>query len=104
MSSKIERNGGSFPVEIVGDGSGRPIPFSAVCGAILIVETGGGTLEWCVVAKPGDALTPLIDEAAKPCTMTVAAGRAYELPKAVYAAQYLVGRGTDVTGTICVKG
>jgi hypothetical protein len=101
---KIERNSGTFPVEIAADGSGRPIPFGAVCGAILIVEEGAGTIEWCVIAKPGDDPAPLLTEEAKPCTMDVAEGTAYELPHAVYSAAYLVGRGADVKGTICVKG
>ena len=102
--TKIERNSGAFPVEIVADGSGRPIPFAAVCGAILIVTEGSGTIEWCVVAKIGDDPAPLITEDAKPCTMAVAEDTAYELPHAVYAAPFLVGRGADVKGTICVKG
>lgn len=101
---KIERNGGSFPVEFAADGSGTVVPFSAVCGAILIVEDGAGTIEWCVVAKPGDDPVPLTNEEAQPCTMAVATDNAYELPTAVYAAPYLVARGADVKGTICVKG
>jgi hypothetical protein len=104
MASKIERNGGVVPVEIVADGSGRPIPFGAVCGAILIVEEGDGTIEWCVIAKPGSEPAPLFTEEAQPCTMAITAGNSYELPHAVYAAPFLVGRGADVKGFICVKG
>jgi hypothetical protein len=102
--AKIERNSAAFPVEIAADGSGDPIQFSAVCGAILIVAEGTGTIEWCVVAKPGDDPSPLIDEEAKPCTMSVEPGKAYELSHACYSALFLVGRGAEVKGTICVKG
>jgi hypothetical protein len=104
MASKIERNSGVSEVEIVADGSGRPIPYGAVSGGILIVDDGAGTIEWCVVAKPGDEPSPLLTEEGKPCTQAVEAGKAYEIPHGAYAAKFLVGRGCDVKGKFCVKG
>jgi hypothetical protein len=56
------------------------------------------------VGKPGDEPSPLINEEAQPCTVAVAAGKAYAFPTAVYAAPYIVVRGADVEGTLCVKG
>jgi hypothetical protein len=104
MPPVVKRGGGSYPVKFAADGSGTVVQFSAVSGAILIVETGGGTLELCVVGKPGDEPSPLINEEAQPCTVAVAAGKAYAFPTAVYAAPYIVVRGADVEGTLCVKG
>jgi hypothetical protein len=101
---KVSRGGGSYPVDFKADGSGTVIQFSAVSGAILLVEEGAGTLELCVVAKPGDDPAPLINQEAQPCTLAVAAGKAYELPHGVYAASYLVFRGADVKGFLMVKG
>jgi hypothetical protein len=101
---KVERNGGSYPVDFKADGSGTVVQFSACSGAILLVETGAGTLELCVVAKPGDTPVPLINQEAQPATLAVAAGKAYELPHAIYAATYVVVRGAAVKGTLMVKG
>ena len=104
MPSKVERGGGSYPVDFKADGSGTVVQFSACSGAILLVETGSGTLELCCVAKPGDTPMPLINQEAQPATLAVSDGSAYELPHAIYAATYLVVRGADVKGTLCVKG
>jgi hypothetical protein len=101
---KVSRGGGSYPVELVADGTGTVVQFSAVSGAILLVEEGSGTLELCVVAKPGDTPAPLINQEAQPCTLSVSDGSAYEFPHACYAATYLVLRGVDGKGTIFVKG
>jgi hypothetical protein len=104
MPPVVKRGGGSYPVDFKADGSGTVVQFAAVSGAILLVEEGGGTLELCVVAKPGDEPSPLINQEAQPCTLTVAEGSAYEFPHGVYAATYLVVRGADVKGTLMVKG
>jgi hypothetical protein len=104
MPPTVKRGGGTYPVNFTADGSGSVVPFSAVSGAILVVVDGGGTIEWCVSDPRGGEVSPLINAEAQPCTQDVAAGQAYELPHAVYAADYLVARGADVTGRMCVKG
>ena len=104
MPGQVERGGGSYPVEFKADGTGTIVQFSAVSGGILVVEEGAGTLEICVVPKPGADPRPLINQEAQPCTLAVAAGKAYELPHGVYAASYLVFRGADVKGFLMVKG
>lgn len=104
MPSTVRRSGGSYPVKFAADGTGTVVQFTACSGAILLVTSGGGTLELCCVEKPGDDPAPLINNEAQPCTIAVAAGKAYELPTAVYAATYLVMRGADVEGTLFVKG
>jgi hypothetical protein len=102
--SNVSRGGGSYPIALVADGTGTIVQFSACSGAILLVEDGSGTLELCVVAKPGDAPAPLINAEAQPCTLAVDAGSAYEFPTAVYAATYVVLRGVDGQGVLFVKG
>jgi hypothetical protein len=104
MPSKVERSGGSYPVTFYADGSGTAVQFSGAAGAILIVKEGGGTIELCTAEKPGGDVYPIIDSEARPCTLDVSAGSAYEFPHGVFAAEWIVVRGTDVEGVLCVKG
>lgn len=104
MPSKVERGGGSYPVVFYADGSGTLIQFSACAGAILIVRDGGGVIELCAVAQPGEEPAPILDSEMRPCVLDVSVGNAYELPHGVFAASYILVRGSDVAGTLCVKG
>ena len=101
--SRIDRGGGSYKVDLKADGSGTTLNFESCSGAILIVESGAGTLELCCVDKFGGTPAPLVSNQAQPATFAVTAGKAYELPSAVFSANLVVVRGADVKGTLCVK-
>ena len=104
MPSKVERSGGSYPVQFFPDGTGTLIQFSGCAGAILIVTDGGGTIELWAKATPESDPAPIYDSEMRPCTMAVDVGNAYEFPHGVFAASYICVRGADVVGMLSVKG
>lgn len=110
MPTKLERHSSSVgPITFTASASTSPrIPFGASAGAIICVTavTGGAaTVAWYVAAGPEATPLPLVYDGASVAT-TIAAGSAYALSDAVYAAPFLIGVTDTGTATvqIFVKG
>lgn len=106
MSTSISRVGAYAPFRVSSDpADSQKIPFKAVAGALLIVESGSGTIQWYVTHDPNVPAVPLKDTKGAEVTTDAVEGEAVELPSTLYAAQFIVGvAGSEITGFICVKG
>jgi hypothetical protein len=109
MSGKIERfNSVTGSITMTDDATTSPrIPFGPASGGIVVVdsETGGTAINWhTALTAEGTAVPVVVDGVA--LSTTVAAGNAYPVPDALFAAPFIVGVTDSDTITIrlSVKG
>ena len=79
------------------------IGYRAAAGGLLFVDTltGGATytITWYVAFTPGGTLVPAADTSGNALTTTVSAGKAYEIPGALYGAEEISPVLNNGTGT-----
>lgn len=84
--------------------SSTEIPFQSYSGGIVYVPVGSSltTITWYVASKPGGTYTEANDEDGQPVVQTVAAGKAYAIPSALFAAAGLKAVG-DAAETVAMS-
>lgn len=110
MPNKIERYS-SVTSQIVATNNpatSPKIPFGAAAGGMIVVDSvaGGATsLSWSVAVGP-EATPATANDGTADVSTTIAAGKAYPIPDAVFAAPFLVAVTNAGTATfrLCVKG
>ena len=105
MPSKIERLCSVTDAIAVGSSAsaGKRIPFGAASGGMVFVESVGGgaaSLSWYAAVGP-EATAVQASDGTADLTTSIAAGRAYPLPDALFAAPFIVAV-TDV-GTASIR-
>lgn len=105
MPNKIERlSSVTAELTVTADVNTTPvIPFGAAAGGTIFVEavSGAGSISWHVSYGPeGNAFT-VIDGA--PVTTSIAAGAAYPIPDALYAAPFIRAVADAGTANIVVS-
>lgn len=110
MPNKIERYH-SVTGQIIATSSSSTspkIPFGAAAGGMIVVESvagGASSLSWMVAFGP-EATPATANDGTADVSTTIAAGKAYPIPDAVFAAPFLIAVTNAGTATfrICVKG
>lgn len=110
MANKIERlSSVTSTVVCTNSAATSPkVPFGAAAGAVFIVDSvasGATSLAWHVSFGP--ELTPVpVNDGTADVSTTIAAGKAYAVPDALFAAPFIVAVTNSGTASIrlCVKG
>lgn len=106
--SPIIRYPYTMPSMVANVAGGAParIPYGGAAGGVVFVtakDAGATTLTWHAAFEPGGTLYPAADAAGNALTVTILAGRAYEIPGALYGAMEIVPVTNSATATIVVN-
>lgn len=86
-------------------GTALRIPYGNAAGGIVFVtakDATATTLTWYVSDVSGGTLYPASDSSGNALTLTIAAGKAYEIPGALYGAVEIIPVTNAATATLSV--
>ena len=95
----------SMVANVVG-GTPARIPYGGAAGGVVFVtakDAGATTLTWYAAYEPGGAIHPATDASGNALTVTITAGRAYEIPGALYGAMEIIPVTNSATATLIVN-
>ena len=82
------------------------ISYGGAAGGVVFVtakDAGATTLTWYAAFEPGGTLYPATDASGNALTVTIVAGKAYEIPGALYGAIEIAPVTNSATATIVVN-